>query len=57
MAMGKVPTSLAPLAAARPSPLHDAVVENSVTMHHRMQATPQHELEKKRDEDGSPWQC
>ena len=22
-----------------------------------MQATPQHELEKKRDEDGSPWQC
>jgi len=48
MAMGKVPTSLAPLAAARPSPLHDAVVENIGTMHHRMQATPQHELEKKR---------
>ena len=43
--------------SSRPSPPHDAVVENIVTMHHRMQATPQHELEKKRDEDGSPWQC
>jgi len=33
--------------SSRPSPPHDAVVENIVTMHHRMQATPQHELEKK----------
>ena len=44
---GKSPYLSCATGSSRPSPPHDAVVENIVTMHHRMQATPQHELEKK----------